>query len=97
MCNQGVYIEFICYIGMHDESLTLAQCMGNLAALDMSLVKSELGSGSSLSATIMCQIGQWSARKLVGLVQLAWQKMMAYHAITVARQVIALPIALVVT
>jgi len=49
MGNQGVYKDFVRYIGMRDRTPTLEQCMEHLAALDTSLNKSQPGSGPNIS------------------------------------------------
>jgi hypothetical protein len=45
--NQGMYKDLLRYIGMYDKTLTLEQRMEHLAALDMSLNKSQPASASN--------------------------------------------------
>jgi len=57
--NQGVYQDLVCYIGMRDRTPTREQRMEHLAALDMSLNKSQSGSGPNTTTTTKA-----SARKM---------------------------------
>jgi hypothetical protein len=57
--NQGVYKNFVCYIGMGNSTLTLEKRMEYLAVLDMSLNKSQPGSSPNTTTTTKA-----SARKM---------------------------------
>jgi len=59
MGNQGVYKDFVRYIGMRDRTPTLEQRMEHLAALDASLNQSQSGSGPNTTTTMKA-----SARKM---------------------------------
>jgi len=71
--NQGVYKDLVCYMGMRDRTPTLEQLMEHLAALDMSLNKSESGSGPNTTTTTKASARKMDS-KMVQLAQLAWPK-----------------------
>jgi len=61
--NQGVYQDLVRYIGMRDRTPTLKQCMEYLTALDMSLNKSQSGSGPNTTTTTKASARKMDSKK----------------------------------
>jgi len=61
--NQGVYKDFVRYIGMRDRTPTLEQRMEHLAALDTSLNKSQSGSGPNTITTMNASARKMDSKK----------------------------------
>jgi hypothetical protein len=61
--NQGVYTDLVGYIGMRDRTPTLEQRTEHLAALDMSLNKSQSGSGPNTTTTMKASARKMDSKK----------------------------------